>query len=190
MSLNKQITNTYSDSELVAKYLRTQDMSYFDEIFLRYSNKVYYKAYSMLGDLAEAEDATQDVFLKVLLKLTKFTGQSKFSTWIYSITYNHCIDQIRRLNKERMIFSDAEESHEVGEETNELLVEELKIAALQSTLEIIDEADRTILLMKYTDNLMISEIADILKLSESAAKMRLLRAKHKFKDIYTSVLRI
>ena len=61
---------------------------------------------------------------------------------------------------------------------------------MQATFDVIDEADRTILLMKYQDNMMVKEIAEILNLSESAVKMRLKRAKEKFQKIFMDILRI
>ena len=94
----------WSDNALVEEYLLTQNIGYFDELYKRYSNKIYYKCYSLLGDYVSAEDATQDIFLKLILNLSKFSQKSKFSTWIYSITYNYCVDEIRRLKKNKMIF--------------------------------------------------------------------------------------
>lgn len=164
-------------------------MVYFDELYKRYSNKVYFKCYSLLGDYGQAEDATQDVFLKIILNLSRFSQKSKFSTWIYSITYNHCIDQMRRLKKNKLIFSEDGEYPETIEEDDGNLTTEANLVALQATLDVIDEADRTILIMKYQDNLMVKEIADILSLSESAVKMRLKRAKEKFQKIFFDVLR-
>ena len=54
----------WSDNKLVEEYLINQQMVFFDELYKRYSNKVYYKCYSLLGDFTSAEDATQDIFLK------------------------------------------------------------------------------------------------------------------------------
>ena len=60
----------------------------------------------MLADHGMARDATQDVFIKILLNLSKFTEQSSFSTWVYSITYNYCIDLIRKKKKNILIFTE------------------------------------------------------------------------------------
>lgn len=179
----------WSDNKLVDEYLLTQQMAFFDELYKRYSNKVYFKCYSLLGEYSLAEDATQDVFLKIILNLSKFSQKSKFSTWIYSITYNYCIDQIRKLKKTKMVFSEDGEMPDEVDDDESSLSTEANLVALQATLDVIDEADRAILLMKYQDNLMVKDIADILNLSESAVKMRLKRAKEKFQKIFFDVLR-
>ena len=104
MEITEKALSEISDSDLVELYISSQDIAYFDELYKRYSNKIYYKSFSMLKDLTLAEDATQEIFIKVLLNLSKFVGKSRFSTWVYSITYNHCIDLIRVTRKERGLF--------------------------------------------------------------------------------------
>lgn len=179
----------WSDNKLVEEYLVNQQMVFFDELYKRYSNKVYYKCYSLLGDFTSAEDATQDIFLKIIVNLSKFNFKSKFSTWLYSITYNHCIDQMRRLKKNKMIFSEGNDIDDPMDDSEESIINEVNLVALQATLDVIDEADRAILIMKYQDNLMVKDIANILNLSESAVKMRLKRAKEKFQKIFFNVLK-
>ena len=63
----------------------------------KYQDKVYNQAYRMLGNREDAEDATQDVFLRIYRSIEKFRGESKITTWIYSITSNVCIDRLRKL---------------------------------------------------------------------------------------------
>jgi len=103
--LGKQGVNKMSDEEVISLYLKTRSSSYFTMLYSRYSGKVYSKCISLLKDEQLSDDATQDIFLKIYLNLAKFSGKSKFSTWGYSITYNYCIDYIRRKKKERNIFS-------------------------------------------------------------------------------------
>jgi len=79
---------------------------------------------------------------------------------------------------------------DIADEEDDPLTSEANLVAMQATFDVIDEADRTILLMKYQDNMMVKEIAEILNLSESAVKMRLKRAKEKFQKIFMDILRI
>lgn len=95
-----------SDSELIARYLKEQNPEYFSALYRRYGGKVYAKCISMLNDEALAHDAVQDIFIKVFLNLSKFNEQSSFSTWLYSITYNFCIDMIRKKKKIPVLLSD------------------------------------------------------------------------------------
>ncbi len=92
-----------SDEEALEQYLLTQNVNYFNLLYDRYTNKVYAKCISMLKESELAEDATQEIFVKVILNLSKFSGKSKFSTWLYSVTYNFCIDIIRKGKKEIII---------------------------------------------------------------------------------------
>ena len=94
------------DEQIVKIYALTQANPCFAILYKRYSRKVFAKCISMLKDEAKAGDATQDIFLKIFLNLSKFNFKSRFSTWIYSITYNYCIDFIRRDKKQQAIFTD------------------------------------------------------------------------------------
>ena len=140
---------------------------------------------------ALAQDATQDIFLKIFLNLAKFGGKSKFSTWIYSITYNYCIDLIRKGKKEKKIFSeDIEKAPDLAEDIPDSALLEMEVKKLKVVLEKIPVGDKAVLLMKYQDDMSIKEISDTLAKSESAIKMKIKRAKHKvqkvYKEIYTS----
>ncbi len=176
----------YTDSELISLYLKDQNTAYFTQLYQRYKGKVFAKCISMLGDEGLARDATQDVFIKVLLNLAKFTEQSSFSTWVYSITYNYCIDMIRRKKKVPLIFTE-----DVGKVSRELEVDipdsvllEMKQERLVKVLEQLPPGDKAILMMKYIDDLQIKDIGDILGKSESAIKMQIMRAKQKAQSIY------
>lgn len=176
----------YTDSELISLYLKDQNTAYFTQLYHRYKGKVFAKCISMLSDEGLARDATQDVFIKVLLNLAKFTEQSSFSTWVYSITYNYCIDMIRRKKKVPLIFTE-----DVGKVSRELEVDipdsvllEMKQERLVKVLAQLPPGDKAILMMKYIDDLQIKDIGDILGKSESAIKMQIMRAKQKAQSIY------
>ena len=177
----------FTDAALVENYLETHQQHFFDELYLRYANKVFYKSFSILNDHVLAEDATQDIFIKILLNLSKFTGKSSFSTWIYSITYNYCIDEIRRMKKEKNTIVSDDGNLLDQEDDGDTLINEANMDALKATLDVIDETDKILLLMKYKDNMLLKDIAETLSLTESAVKMRLQRAKAKFRKGYLSI---
>ena len=177
-----------SDEEAVEQYLRTQNVNYFNLIYDRYTNKVYAKCISMLKDNEAAEDATQEIFVKILLSLSRFTGKSKFSTWIYSITYNYCIDMIRREKKDMEVA--VNDFSRIDTEDDNLLdaeILETNISRLRVILNHMSAEDKSILMMKYQDDLSIREICDMLNKTESAIKMKILRAKEKFLKIYREI---
>ena len=120
------------------------------------------------------------------MSLSSFKGKSKFSTWVYSITYNYCIDYIRKRNKNAFIVSDKDtelkDTEDVHDDWNETL--EMKASRLHKLLDEISLEDKTILLMKYQEDLSIKDIQEIFDISESATKMRIKRAKEKVQMLY------
>lgn len=179
-------SKSISDEEAIVEYLATQNVNYFNILYNRYSKKVFGKCYSLLKSEARAEDAAQEIFVKVLLNLSKFSGKSKFSTWLYSITYNFCIDVIRK-NKKNLgvlvedigIYGDV-----VVDDIEDSDIMETNVLRLKEVLNVLPSGDKAILLMKYQDEFSIKEICGILDKSESAVKMKIKRAKEKFIRTY------
>jgi RNA polymerase sigma-70 factor (ECF subfamily) len=139
----------------------------------------------MLRDQELAEDATQEIFVKILLSLSKFSGKSKFSTWLYSITYNYCIDQIRKVKKENTVtVNDFSRIDQIDDDMYDSEIKETNVFRLKEVMERLSAEDKSILMMKYQDDLSIRDICNILDKTESAVKMKILRAKEKFLKIY------
>ncbi len=178
--------STLSDEEVIEKYLESQNVHFFNILYDRYSRKVFGKCYSILKSEAKAEDASQEIFMKVLLSLSKFSGRSKFSSWLYSITYNFCIDVIRKAKKDLGVL--VEDIGRYGEKEDDTIhdaaIKETNVNRLKEVLELIPVGDKTILLMKYLEEFSIKEICEVLGKSESAIKMKIKRAKEKFVLVY------
>lgn len=184
--LSSTRAQSLSDEEIVIDYLKTQNGNLFDILYKRYSGKVYAKCISLLKNEARAEDAVQEIFMKVLLNLSKFSGRSKFSTWLYSISYNFCIDTIRKQKKQPSTRAEDIDNREdvADEDINDKFILETNIKRLKVILNEIPLKDKSILLMKYQDEMSIKEISEVLHKSESAVKMKIKRAKQKFKKIH------
>ncbi len=184
-AVTKKIVD-YTDSELIARYLRDQNTMYFTVLYRRYAGKVFAKCISMLADEGQARDATQDIFIKVLLNLAKFTEQSSFSTWVYSITYNYCIDMIRKKKKMPLLFTEdvGQVSRETDPEIPDSVLLEMKQERLEKVIGRLPPGDKAILMMKYIDDMQIREIGDVLGKTESAVKMQIMRAKQRSQVIY------
>lgn len=82
-----------SDEELVSQIASSSDSQSFAILYDRYSNTVYNKCLSFVKSKEEAQDITHDIFIKLYFKLSSFKGNAKFSTWLYSFTYNFCVNQ-------------------------------------------------------------------------------------------------
>lgn len=179
-------TKSMTDEEAIEAYLATQNTNYFNVLYDRYSSKVFGKCFSLLKSEAKAQDAAQEIFVKVLLNLSKFSGRSKFSTWLYSITYNFCIDVIRKNKKDVGVLVDDINAYgdEVADDIEDAQILETSVVRLKEVLNEIPAGDKAILLMKYQDEFSIKDICEILNKSESAIKMKIKRAKEKFVKTY------
>ncbi len=180
------ISSNISDVEAVEKYVNTQNVSYFSLLYERYSSKVYAKCISILKSETLAEDAMQEIFMKVMINISKFKHSSKFSTWLYSITYNYCIDMTRKSKKslEKEVEDISIYSDHLTDEDSDNEILEIEVSRLKEILDEMKEADRATLLMKYQDELSIIEMCEIFQKSESAIKMQIKRAKEKFIRIH------
>ena len=179
--------NHFSDEELVHLYIETQQNAYFERLYERYCDKVYRKCLSFTKDPVRAEDLAHDVFLKLVVKLGSFRGQAKFSTWLYSITYNYCTDQQRsnRLRREVYVDEGWERLDVKADDENELTeLAEMEAQQIQRALEQMPADEQTMLLMKYQDDISIREIANFNGLTETAVKMRLKRSRDKLRKYY------
>ena len=179
------VTTSLSDNDLIRTFLRTQDSAYFSQLYRKYAQKVYGKCISLLKEQQLAEDAMQDIFTKVFLNLSSFNEKSQFSTWIYSVTYNYCIDLIRKGKKSKGLFvDDIERTADVIDDIEDAFLMEMEVKRLKVILEKIPVDDHAILLMKYQDDMSIRDIAEGLQKTESAVKMKLKRAKEKAAEVY------
>ncbi len=172
---------SYKDEELVSLYITSQKNEYFEEIYERYANKVYRKCYSFVYNQEKAEDLTHDIFLKLIVKIGTYKETSKFSTWLYSITYNYCMDQIRTRKKKTEV--PLPDQIDISDEDDADFLD-FQSAELEKSLKQMPSEERAILQMKYQEDFSIKEIAETMKISESAVKMRLLRSKEKLKKFY------
>jgi RNA polymerase sigma factor (sigma-70 family) len=171
-----------SDEELVKLFIETQKNKYFEVIYDRFSDKIYRKCYSFVKNSAKAEDFMHDIFMKLILNLANYKEDAKFSTYIYSITYNYCIDNIRQSKKIQEI--ELEGDFEADDSSEWVEAKEMEANRLNSTLDKISLEEKSIILMKYQDDLSIKEISDVLQISESAVKMRLKRTKERVRTLY------
>lgn len=179
-----------SDEELVRKIVEKKDSMMFGVLYDRYSKMVYNKCYGFAKSQKEAEDLTQDVFLMLFVKLGSFKGKSKFSTWLYSFTYNFCVNYVNR-DKGRKISDKAntieDTEYKLSVEVTDENLLDLQVEKLKNALELIEPEEKTLLLLKYQDGVSIRELESLMEISSSAIKMRLKRAKARVIETYNSL---
>ncbi|MEL6309837.1 MAG: sigma-70 family RNA polymerase sigma factor [Chloroflexota bacterium] len=159
------------------------DQDAFTEIVYSFQDAVYNLCYRMLGESTEAEDATQEAFLRAYNNLDRFDVDRKFKTWLLSIASNHCIDRIR---KRRLKFMSLDEplpgsmqleltSDQISPEGQAVRAEQSEY--IQALLDDLPEDDRAGIILKYWYDYSYAEIAEVLDTTESAIKSRLFRAR-------------
>jgi RNA polymerase sigma factor (sigma-70 family) len=180
---------TLEDEDLVVKYMQTQSDYYFDLIYNRFSNKVYRKCVLMLGNKESASDATQDIFIKLFNNLSKYNGKARLSTWIFSITYNHCID-ILRVSKKKYVEEIKDNIILKSSNDDEILdkeIFELEINKIEQIFDQLHPDEKALLLMKYIDGASIKDLAEMYNKNESAIKMKIMRTKEKVRMYYVKM---
>lgn len=184
-----EILKTLTDERL-ATLLQNGQKEAMGELYNRYYTVVFCKCLSFVKNTDDAGDLTQDVMLKVMEKIKSFKGNSKFSTWLYAVTFNYCSDRARKAKSRYFISLDINtELYEPCDIYNDNTVETAtKEYHASMALAAIPQEEQRLLLMKYQMNKSIQELQSIYNLSTSALKMRLLRARAKATDIYCSSL--
>lgn len=173
-----------SDNEIIRRVLEEGDSRLFSILVERYRKKISFKCNSILRDRDLAWEFSGDILSKVFENLKDFKGKSSFSTWVYTISYNYCIDYLRR--KRKMHYPNWNMEHELPEiiDVEEEDLTELSYDQLVKILEMIHPEEKALLIMKYQDDIPLKQMANALRISESALKMRLQRAKARVLFLY------
>lgn len=158
------------------------DQRAWDLIVRQYWRRVFNVAYKFVGRHEEAEDLTQDIFLKVFRSLDTFDRRANFQTWLISVSRNLCIDHYRSVRKERETMDrgvDASELSPVsrGESPIAALEQADRVTLLRQALSALPETLRTAVIMRDIQELSYQEIADLLRLPEGTVKSRINRGR-------------
>jgi len=152
----------------------------------RYKDVVFSLALKMVKHREEAEEVAQDTFIKVFNSLEKFKGDSKFSTWIYKVAYNTCLDRMKKNKKhEGNITIDDFSEHLVKTMDNALsqMVDEERKKAIQDCLNLLPSEEGFLLTLFYFDDQSLDEIAKIMDITPNNAKVKLFRSRKKLASI-------
>lgn len=175
-----------NDQELM-RIVQAGDMSPATEIYDRYSTRIYNFAYRFLRNSEAAEDATQEVFVKMLKHANQFHGDAKLSTWLFSITANWCRDYLRKSDNkakeaEEVLLSLPASSELAPDRNLERREDEQRV---QRALGALTPEQREAILLSRYQGLSYAEIAQISGCSEGAVKTRVFRAMETLKKALT-----
>lgn len=183
---------TLSDAELVAMFVarRARDDRPFREIFRRYQDLVWRVCYSIVKNPQDAEDITQEVFIRVHRNLHRFEGRSSLKTWIYRIAFNTSQNEIRRRARRPQVESNSVEDmaeYLPGEQNlEEYWSQQLRNERLVEAIRSLTPEHQDVIRLRDIEQRPYAEIAQMQDISLSAAKMRVQRARLAMQAAYAA----
>ncbi len=146
------------------------DREAFAILFEQYKNLVYKTAYLMLGESTEAEDALQEIFVQVYKSLSGFDpGKAAFTTWLYRVTFNHCLNQRRKKRPFTLPLEDISPALKSEFPGAQLAEEEI----IQQAIAKLTDRQRAVVILRYFWELPYAEIAQILDVPLGTVKSRI-----------------
>ena len=169
------------EKELLAQIISGQTERY-AVLVERYQRLVFTLALRMLKSREDAEEVTQDVFVKAYKKIDSFKGDSKFSSWLYRITYNASLDMLSRKRKQPS-FSDIDHLQDANRAQDSSILDTIEKTSQQQLLKKciaqLDAEEAFLITIYYYEEQSIAEIAQITELTESNVKIKLYRGRKK-----------
>jgi RNA polymerase sigma factor (sigma-70 family) len=175
------------DYKLVKRALEEGDQKAYAELMGRYRDSVYYMLLKMVNNKDDAEDLTVEAFGKAFKRLSQYTPNFAFSTWLFRIATNNCIDFIRRKRKNTFSLDRPIEDEEGGEmvvdiksetlDPEEHIMKKQKVMMLHDLVDKLKPRYRTLIEMRYFQELSYEEIAAELDLPLGTVKAQLFRAR-------------
>jgi RNA polymerase sigma-70 factor (ECF subfamily) len=157
------------------------DQEAFDQLIDLFGDRIFTEAYYLMGNREDAMDVSQLVFLRIFLGIKRFKGESKLSTWIYRITINTALRELKKRSRKPPL----DDSEDVDPQDEVIRHDEQKIAL--KALNRLPQQYRAIIVMRELNDMSFKDIADSLGISVNLAKVRAFRAKQKFKTIVEEI---
>lgn len=174
----------YSDEQLV-EIIRSTNHDLYQEIIIRYQNKIRSYLYRLVGDREDAEDLSQEVFLKAYQNLQGFDLSKRFSPWIYRIAHNEAVNFLKKKSRFKLISIDASEflQNTLGfsQKIEENIIKDEEIKNLKSNIDKLPIKYKEVIILKYFEEKSYEEISDILRLPVNTVGTLINRAKGKLK---------
>lgn len=179
------------DEEIIRLIIKG-DIELYAEIIDRYSGKVYSTAYSYTHSQEESRDLVQEILIKIYNNLSSFKEDARFSTWLYRIAVNSCIDWSRKKKSKAIMTAISFEETNIleiittdSEGPEELLLKQENKEAVRNAVGDLPEIYKTVLVLYYFEELQVQEICNILDTPRKTIETRLYRAKKILKSILT-----
>ncbi len=174
-----------NDNELISRVLKGDQQAYAG-LVSRYQNYVFTLTLRFTKNREDAEEVSQDIFIKAYRSLADFRGASKFSTWLYTIVNTTCITFLRKKRME-VHSLDNEKVFEVADSLDSgmranMVEQKSRVAMVNNAIEMLNPDDAEVLTLFYKGEQSLEEIAMILGIEANTAKVRLHRARTRLKE--------
>lgn len=165
------------------------DTSCFACLLDKYSHPLFNLIYRIVGNREDAEELTEDVFMKAFQRLESFEGRGNFSNWLYKIAYNMSISAVRKAKVEFLAIDDFQltnVSSDILDDSDDTAAQHLQLELLEKALDRLPAEERALVLLFYKEEKSIEEIASISGLSVANVKVKLHRIRKKLNEIIRS----
>lgn len=173
---------TINNDQLYIDKVIQGDANSFAFLVEKYKDMVFSLAMKVTRNREEAEEVSQDTFIKAFKSIQKFKGDSKFSTWLYKIAYNNCMDRVKKVAKKYntdSIDEVIENRIQATENTMQTIERKERAELMNACLLELPEDERTIIWLFYYEELSLKEIIEVTSLSKANLKVKLHRARKK-----------
>ncbi|HAZ36986.1 MAG TPA: RNA polymerase subunit sigma-24 [Clostridiaceae bacterium] len=161
---------------------RKNDRDAFETLILSYEKKIYNLCLYMVKNKEDAFDLTQETAIKIYKSISKFKGDSKFSTWVYRITYNTCLDFIKR-KKDELPYDDMiVNENNINYRMDNVIESKETKAIIKKCIMQLNSDYRTVIILRDISGLSYKEISDILQIEIGTVKSRINRARQALKN--------
>lgn len=181
------------NEEVLIKRAQSGDNAAFDCLMDGYFKKLYNIAFRMAGNADDAADMTQEIMIKLFKNISSFSGNSKFSTWVYRVATNTCLDELKKLKRHKNLSIDKDIETDEGEFSYEVedtspvpeqLAEQKELKTIvASAIGMLSPDHKAVLVLRDIQGFSYDEIARIVGCSEGTVKSRISRARAQLKII-------
>ncbi len=184
------------NEQLLLEKAKAGDIAAFEELIESYQKKIFNLAYRILGNYEDAGDMAQEALIRIFRSIASFKEQSSFSTWVYRITTNVCLDEIRKKKNKKVISLDEEIRMEDGEIKRQIMsddiqpdaaaeIEELR-TLVNGAINSLPEDQRLVITLRDIQGLSYDEISSVLNCPSGTVKSRINRARQALKNILST----
>ncbi len=184
------------NEQLLLEKAKDGDVASFEELIEGYQKKIFNLAYRIIGNYDDAADMAQEALIRIFRSIASFKEQSSFSTWIYRITTNVCLDEIRKRKNKKVISLDEEIRMEDGEMKRQFMSDDIQpdAAAEQKELRTIvsnainslPEDQKIVITLRDIQGLSYDEISTVLNCPAGTVKSRINRARQALKNVLST----